>query len=87
MLLGMDSLCGEPVCMWLSEAFRTLGASIYVPGGEVKTDYDGAVPEGFDTITPPAADYLMFQGAPFAEEGYRDAVPAVQRAMKQKGFC
>ena len=37
--------------------------------------------KGFDVIELPAADYLMFQGEPFAEEDYCDAISAVQKAM------
>ena len=43
-------------------------------------DYTGDVPEGFDVIGLPAAEYLMFQGEPFCEEAYCDAIIAVQRA-------
>ena len=50
-------------------------------GVEVSADYVGPVPEGFDTILLPAADYLMFQGEPFAEEDYCDAIVSVQQAM------
>ncbi|MCI5753075.1 MAG: AraC family transcriptional regulator [Clostridiales bacterium] len=80
-LLSMDSLCGEPVCLWLPEAYRKPGTSVYVQGVEVEAGYDGAVPEGFDVIRLPAADYLMFQGEPFAEEDYCQAISAVQQAM------
>ena len=80
-LLSMDSLCGEPVCLWLPEQYKKPGTSTYVQGVEVSTHYAGAVPEGLDTIVLPAADYLMFQGEPFAEEDYCDAISAVQQAM------
>lgn len=80
-LTSMDSLCGEPVCLWLTEAYRKPGTSVYVQGVEVPMDYDGSVPEGFDVITLPAADYLMFQGASFREEDYCQAITAVQQAM------
>lgn len=80
-LLSMDSLCGEPVCLWLPDRYRTPGTSVYVQGVEVPLDYDGPVPDGFDTIELPAADYLMFQGEPFQEEDYCDAISAVQQAM------
>ena len=81
LLLSMDSLCGEPVSLWLPEQYKKLGTSTYVQGVEVDTDYHGAVPEGFDVIDLPEADYLMFQGEPFAEEDYCDAITAVQQAM------
>ena len=80
-LLSMDSLCGEPVCLWLPEKYRKPDTSKYVQGVEAAADYDGCVPEGFDVIELPAADYLMFQGEPFKEEDYCDAINAVQNAI------
>lgn len=81
LLLSMDSLCGEPVCLWLPEQFKKPNTSTYVQGVEVAKDYTGPVPEGFDVIDLPAADYLMFQGKPFAEEDYCEAISTVQQAM------
>lgn len=81
LLLSMDSLCGEPVSLWLPQQYKKPGTSTYVQGVEVDTDYHGAVPEGFDVIDLPEADYLMFQGEPFAEEDYCDAIMTVQQAM------
>jgi AraC family transcriptional regulator len=81
LLLSMDSLCGEPVCLWLPDQFKKPNTSTYVQGVEVAKDYTGPVPEGFDVIDLPAADYLMFQGEPFAEEDYCEAISTVQQAM------
>ena len=47
----------------------------------METDYLGAVPEGFDTIRLPEAEYLLFQGPPFREEDYCQAIRAVQQAI------
>lgn len=47
----------------------------------VNDGYDGIIPEGFDIITLPEAQYLMFQGEPFAEEDYGEAIEAVQQSM------
>lgn len=79
----MKSLCGEPVCLWLPDSFRPENASFYVQGVEVSTDYDGPVPEGFDVITLPVCQYLMFQGEPFEEENYCHAIEAVQESIKK----
>lgn len=81
LLMSMDSLCGEPVCLWLTEKYRKNGTSVYVQGVEVPTDYDGEIPEGFDVITLPECDYLMFQGEPFKEEDYCETITAVQQSM------
>lgn len=77
----MDSICGEPVGMWLDAAHRAPGTSVYVQGVEVAPDYAGEVPEGFDVIDLPEARYLMFQGEPFREEDYCRAIEALRLAM------
>ncbi len=81
MLTSMDALCGEPVCLWLPAAYRKPDTSIYVQGVEVAADYNGIIPDGFDIITLPGAEYLMFQGEPFEEENYCEAIEAVQQSM------
>ena len=91
-LLSMDSLCGEPVCLWLPEQYKLPETSTYVQGVEVAENYDGVIPKGFEIITLPDADYLMFQGEPFDEEDYCDAIFAVQAAMDRYepaviGYC
>ena len=82
-LTSMNSLCGEPVCMWLPRRLVKPGTSVYVQGVEVPEDYSGAVPEGFDIIDLPECDYLMFQGEPFREEDYCEAIAAVQTAVSR----
>ncbi len=80
-LTSMKSLCGEPVCLWLPEKYRAPGTSEYVQGVEAAADFDGEIPEGFDVLRLPAAKYLMFQGEPFAEEDYCEAIEALQDAI------
>ena len=82
-LMSMRSLCGEPVCMWLPDKYKVPNTSTYVQGVEVETDYIGSVPEGFDVIHLPEAEYLLFQGQPFPEEDYCQAIQAVQQANRQ----
>ena len=83
LLSSMDSLCGEPVCLWLPDIYRKPNTSVYVQGVEVPADYAGEIPEGFDIITLPEAEYLQFQGEPFREEDYGHAIQAVWQAMKK----
>ena len=80
-LLSMDSMCGEPVCLWLPDSLREKNTSVYVQGIEAPLDYNGKIPEGFDIISLPQAEYLMFQGEPFKEEDYCQAIAALQHAM------
>jgi len=80
LLVSMCRTGREPVCMWLPENLRH-GASEYVQGVEVPTDYTGAVPEGLDAIDLPATTYLRFQGEPFAEEDYCEAIQEIWEAI------
>jgi AraC family transcriptional regulator len=81
LLTSIKSISDEPVSLWLPEQYRKPGTSEYVQGVEVPTDYDGAIPEGFDVIDLPAAKYLMFHGEPFAEEDYCQAIEELQTAI------
>ncbi len=83
LLVSMKSLGGEPVCLWLPEKYRKPGTSKYVQGVEVPPDYVGVVPEGFDVIELPKAQYLMFQGEPFPEEEYGRAIAEVLAAIEK----
>lgn len=80
-LTSMKSLCGEPVCLWLPKEYIKPETSEYVQGVEVSADYTGDIPKGFDVIDLPAAKYLMFQGEPFVEDDYCEAIEAVQKSM------
>lgn len=83
LLRSIAAVDGEPVCLWLPAAYRSPGTSEYVQGAEVALDYDGVVPEGFEVIELPAAQYVMFQGEPFAEEDYCQAIEEVQQAIEK----
>ena len=82
LLVSMKSLCGEPVCLWLPEAYIKPGTSRYVQGVEVAEDYIGGIPDGFDVIELPKAQYLMFQGEPFQEEDYQQAIAEIWESEK-----
>jgi AraC-like DNA-binding protein len=75
-----DILCGikealyEPVGVWLPENMRPEGTGIYAHGVEVPADYSGDVPEMFDNIDLNPCKYLVFQGEPYDDEHYQDAV-------------
>lgn len=83
LLVSMKSLSNEPVCMWLPKEFIKKGTSEYVQGVEVALDYDGPVPEGLDIIQLPASKYLMFQGEPFEENDFEQAITEIWEAEKK----
>ena len=83
LLCSMKSICGEPVCLWLPQKYIAEGTSEYVQGVEVAMDYSGEIPEGFDVIELPKCKYIMFQGEPFEEEDFCEAIEAVCSAVKK----
>ena len=82
-LTSIPSISGEPVCLFLPEAMCQPRENRYVQGCEVDLNYDGIVPEGFEIIELPAADYLMFQGEPFEEEDYEKAIQEIWDAEQK----
>lgn len=80
-LMSMDSLCGEPVCLWLPKAYQKPNTSTYVQGVEVELEWCGKIPDGFDVITLPETEYLMVQGMPFKEEDYAQSILSVQYSL------
>ena len=83
LLCSMKSINGEPVCLWLPEQYIREGTSAYVQGVEVASDFDGQIPEGFDVIELPKCKYLLFQGEPFEEENFGEAIQQVWDAIKK----
>ena len=92
LLCSMKSISGEPVCLWLPKHLIREGTSQYVQGVEVPLDFDGQIPEGFDMIELPNCKYMMFQGEPFAEEDFEEAILQIWDAIKKYhpetvGYC
>lgn len=83
LLSSIKSICGEPVCLWLPKKYIKEDTSEYVQGVEVSMDYSGKIPEGFDVIELPKCKYVMFQGEPFEEENFCEAIQQVCDAIKK----
>ena len=83
LLCSMKSISGEPVCLWLPKKHIKTGTSEYVQGVEVAMDYSGEIPDGFDVIELPKCKYIMFQGEPFDEENFVEAIGQVWDAIKK----
>jgi len=83
LLTSIRSISGEPVCMWLPGEYIKPGTSEYVQGVEVPLDDETVLPEGFEIIELPECEYLMFQGEPFNEENWEDAIRQIWEAEKE----
>ena len=82
LLCSIKEALYEPIGMWLPDVFRTACTSTYAQGVEVSVDYSGIVPDGFDIITLPACKMMIFQGPPFEDEYFDDAISDLSDAMK-----
>lgn len=83
LLCSMKTISGEPVCLWLPKNYIKAGTSEYVQGVEVEMDYAGEIPDGLDVIELPKCKYLMFQGEPFEEENFGEAIGQIWDAIKK----
>lgn len=72
----------EPAGYWFPHSMRE-GKSEYVQGVEVPFEYNGAVTEGYDLIEMPACSYMVFNGEPYNEEDFEEAIGEVWQAIER----
>ncbi|MCL2253524.1 MAG: AraC family transcriptional regulator, partial [Lachnospiraceae bacterium] len=73
----------EFVCVWLPDNMRPKGTGVYAAAVEVPADYVGELPEGFDVIDLEPCKMLVFQGEPFDDEKFGEAIGDLWDAMKK----
>ena len=79
-LVTIEEALNEPVGVWLPDNMRNPhrgnpeSTGIYAHGVEVPVDYTGEVPEDFDIIDLEPCKLLVFQGEPYRDEDYEEAV-------------
>ena len=84
-----DELCGikdalyEPMGVWLPKNLVKTGTSVYAMGVEMPEDYSGPVPEEYDIIKLKPCKMMVFQGQPFDDEKYQEAVGDMWELMKK----
>ena len=61
---------------------RAPGTSEYAQGVEVPLEYDGEIPEGFDCMELPDCKMMVFQGTPYQDEDFMDAVEIVWKQLE-----
>ena len=72
----------EPIGMWLPNKFQKSGTSVYAQGVEVPVTYRGEVPDGFDIIELPPCQVMVFQGPPFNDEEFENAIDDLWESIK-----
>ena len=73
----------EPIGMWLPKRFRKEGTSEYAQGVEVPANYSGEVPEGFEVMDLPPCQMMVFQGPPYDDSVFFDAIEEMGSAMEK----
>jgi len=82
-LTGIPEALYEPIGMWMPENLREPGTSVYTQGVEVPVDFHGTVPEGFEIIELKPCKMMVFQGPPYDDEKFGDAIGDLWEVMKQ----
>ncbi len=73
----------EPAGFWLPDKLVKPNTSRYVQGVEVAASYSGTVPEGFDLIELEPCKFLVFQGEPYEDENFEEAISEVWEAISK----
>lgn len=71
----------EPVGLWLPDRLITPGTSRYVQGVELELDYNELAPAGFEVVVLEPCKMMVFQGEPYDDACYREAIAKLQRAI------
>lgn len=72
----------EPIGMWLPPNMISPNTSKYVQGVEMPVDYAGPVPEGCEVVNLPPCKMMIFQGPPYDDEKFMDAIGTMWEVMK-----
>lgn len=72
----------EPIGLWLPKSMIKPGTSQYVQGVELPMDYANTIPEGYELIELPPCKMMIFQGQPFKDEDFEEAISDIWELMK-----
>lgn len=72
----------EPMGLWLPKNMIEPNTSEYTQGVEVPKDYKGEVPDGYDIIDLEPCKMMIFQGQPFEDEKYDEAIGELWKIIK-----
>jgi AraC family transcriptional regulator len=81
-LTGIQQALYEPIGMWLPENLRRPGSSTYAQGVEMPLEYAGPIPEGFELIELPPCKMMIFQGEPYNDADFEQAIGSLWETIK-----
>lgn len=83
LLTSVKEALYEPVGMWLPKSLIREGTSEYVQGVELPLDYGNQVPEGYELLELPPCLMMIFQGEPYADENFMEAIDEVWQHIEK----
>lgn len=81
-LLTIEGALGEPMGMWLGDNLIEPGTSKYIQGVEVPLNYQGEIPAGFSIVQLPACEVMIFQGPPYPDAEFSEAIGQLWQVME-----
>jgi AraC-like DNA-binding protein len=72
----------EPIGMWLPKNLRKPGTSEYAMGVEMPAGYKGPAPEGYEIIGLKPCKMMVFQGQPYDDAKFEQAIGDLWAVMK-----
>ncbi len=82
-LCGVKEALYEPVGLWLHEAMRKEGTGVYAQGVELPLSWNGETPAGYEVLELNACKMLVFQGEPYDDEVFEDAIGKLWRRIER----
>lgn len=74
LLCSIKEALYEPVGLWFPLELRPKGCSEYVQGVEVPAHFNKEIPASLSIIELPPCSMMIFQGSPFENERYSEAI-------------
>lgn len=71
----------EPIGMWLPDNMRLPDTSVYAQGVELPVDFAGDIPLGYELIDLKPCSMMVFQGQPYDDEKFTDAIADLWEVM------
>lgn len=81
-LLTIKDALGEPMGMWLGEHLIEPGTSKYIQGVEVPLQFQAEIPSGFSIMHLPACEVMIFQGPPYPDADFSEAIGQLWQVME-----
>ncbi len=81
-LSGIKGALYEPIGMWLPENMIKPGTSVYAQGVEVPADFADKIPEGCEIIDLLPCKMMVFQGQPYDDEKFEEAISQLWDVLK-----